>query len=72
MAVWRSWLGYLSAVCLVAVSVPTANAGLLSKILREAGDAGKKAGKNGDLDLPDGMGSLLTRLPDGDRSAGRR
>lgn len=55
----------LSAFLVVALASPPTSAGILTKILREAADAGGKAGKHG-LGTLDNAAAALKKLPDGD------
>ncbi len=72
MTSWRHAVSGLLALVIAAGATRQSDAGLLGKLLRDAadsaGDAGKVARKAGDLDLPDGLGTVLARLPDSSRT----
>lgn len=61
------WAAVICAASIMAVSPPAAS-GILSKLLREAGEAGGKAGKHGIASLDNAAGALR-KLPDGEQAS---
>lgn len=67
MHTWTGVCALALVISLFAIALPAfpASAGILSKLLREAGEAGGKAGKHGIGSLDNAAGALR-KLPDGD------